>query len=194
MAKKVIRNIICAVLMCLMIGAFIYLGSKNYNQNNIPKNKETLATYYKSLDNNNVFKIYKNTEAAKFMDSGTGIILFCIKSSEWCDYYAAIVNEVAKELNIKEIYFFDILSDRDTNSYYYSKIITKTKDYLTKDDTGKVSLITPDIYVLNNGVILGHNNESSAVPAISTPKTYWNEESLNALKIELRNLFSKLEK
>ena len=191
--KRTVRNIIYAVLGVLMIIAFIYLGTREYetpevvlSDNEIMHNNFNLVP----LDNN--YKVLKNTEVSKFLSNETGVLLLCMKESEWCNYYASLVYEVSVELGFETIYYFDILNDRNENSYYYQKIITSTKDYLTKNDLGDYIVNVPDIYVINNGIILGHNDETSWTYGNVTPKEYWTEEKIAEFKETMRELLSKL--
>ena len=192
--KKIIKNIIYAILGILMIIAFIYLGTKDYEEKTVVlKDNEIMHNNFNLVPLDNNYKILKNTEVPKFINNNTGVILFCMKESKWCNYYAYLVHEASKELSIETVYYFDILTDRQENSYYYQKVITATKDYLPKNDLGDYIVNVPDIYIIKNGIILGHNNETSWTYGNVTPDEYWTlekqEEFINALK----ETFSKLE-
>lgn len=186
------RNIIYIILGVLMIIAFIYLGKKDYSTSgNHEKDNLVMARNYKSLEKDNIYRILNSDELMKLLDNGSGIILFCFKEAPWCEEYAKILNRTANLFGIKTIYYYDILKDREDKSYYYEQIINKGKDYLNQNDLGKSVLSVPDIFILKNGVLIGHNNDTSSIIGTIEPKDYWTIEKIVDLEIKLQDLIDK---
>ena len=42
------------------------------------------------------------------LNNKTGIIFFCNPGSDWCQYYAKILDDIAVENDIEKIYYTDI--------------------------------------------------------------------------------------
>ena len=102
---------------------------------------------------------------------------------------------VAVEENIDTIYYTNILEDRKNNTEQYQRLVEILKDYLLKDEEGNPRIYVPDITVVSNGEILGHDNETSVITSADsgTPQEYWSEEKIRNLKERLREMFKKLE-
>lgn len=142
---------------------------------------------YTLVDKDNVF-VYSNIdEIANMIENGTGIIFIAYPECPWCQRYAMYLNEVAKENNIKEIYYLNIKHDRQINSSKYSKIARLLENYLYSDDTGKAKIFVPDLIFVKNGKIIANDNETAITMASMDIETYWTEEVIMEFKDKITN-------
>lgn len=142
---------------------------------------------YTLVDKDNVF-VYSNIdEIANMIENGTGIIFIAYPECPWCQRYAMYLNEVAKENNIKEIYYLNIKHDRQINSSKYSKIVRLLENYLYSDDTGKAKIFVPDLIFVKNGKIIANDNETAITMSSMDIETYWTEEVIMEFKDKITN-------
>ena len=118
--KKLFKNktqmIIYIILFCIIIYGFIYLGKKNYKVE--ISDNERFASEFSLVSKDNVFKYVNATDARMVAKGSDGIVLFGTQN-EWVNYYAYMVNKVAKEVGIKEVYYYDFSKNRKYNNGTY---------------------------------------------------------------------------
>ncbi len=154
--------------------------SNEYAKLNGVINEKNKKEYPKvNLSINNPF-VYKNEEEiVRILENGSGIIYFGFASCPWCRTMLPVLEEVSLEKNLKEIYYLDIESIRDTyildenqkllkqkeGSSNYYKILRILDQYLkkyiltSKDgrqvDTLEKRLLAPTVVAVLNGEIMG---------------------------------------
>ena len=126
MFKSKTQMIIYLIVFCLLIYAFIYLGKKDYNVK-LPDN-ERFASEFSMVSEDNVFKYVSAVDARMVSRKAKGIVLFGT-NNEWVDYYAYMVNKIAKEVGIKEIYYYDFTKNRKDNNGTYEDIVKNLSEY-----------------------------------------------------------------
>ena len=150
------------------------------------------ASEYTQVDEDNVF-VYKNAkEIIQILENGTGVVYLGFPECKWCQAYVPYLDEVAKENNIDKIYYFNIREDREKNTADYKKIVELTSDFLLYNDEGEKRVFVPDVYVVLDGEILSHNNETSMITEDILPIDYWTDEKLDNLKKTLKEMFTPL--
>ena len=190
--EKLFKNkwqmLIYCLLFIALIGAFIYLGTLDYDDT-LPDNEE-FANNFSLVPEDNVF-VYANATDALMIANGTkGIVLFGT-TNEWVNYYANIVNKVAKEMGIDKIYYYDFVGNRQDNNGTYEAIVEKLSNYVTYNDYGTAEIYAPTLLVVSNDKVLLFDTETSFVEGNISPSEYWNSFNESAKKKELRNVFSK---
>lgn len=179
-------------LILIIVAPIIIFEKFNHEEKTLTDAKK-FAKEYKILDEENIFKYSNSNEIIKILESKTGIIFLGYPECEWCQAYASILNEAAKEENINQIYYFNIKEDRNKNTKNYEKIISLLKDYLLYDDEEKIRLYVPDVTIVKNGNIIGHNNEGALITKQDgTPNEYWTQERKENLKSTLKLYFKQL--
>ncbi len=175
------------VLICLVIGlVLIFTNSEKV------EDSELFASEYTQVDEDNVF-VYKSAkEIIQILENGTGVVYLGFPECKWCQAYVPYLDEVAKENNIDKIYYFNIREDREKNTADYKKIVELTSDFLLYNDEGEKRVFVPDIYVVLDGEILSHNNETSMITEDILPIDYWTDEKLDNLKKTLKEMFTPL--
>ncbi|HOR52728.1 MAG TPA: thioredoxin family protein [Candidatus Pacearchaeota archaeon] len=148
---------------------------------------------YKNVREDNPFVYRSLDEINTILEHGTGVVYLGFPECPWCQKYVQYLNEVANELGVEKIYYFNILQERKSNTESYKKTVSLLENYLLKDDEGKSRIYVPDITVVLNGQIVGHDNEGSLVTKEDgTPDQYWTEQRIGNLKRRLTIMFEKL--
>lgn len=186
--KKNIRYIIYFILFSILIGSFIYLGKKDYN-NDLKRltDAERFSLEYNDVPNENMFKYIYSTDLSKLLDNGTGLIYIGFSSNDWSKYYIKYLYQVLKEKNVKNVYYYDLLKDRLRYTKYYVKIENKLSDYLLQLDDGTKRLNTPLFLIVKDGKIMYANKDTSIINNDILPTIYWNYDQINSFKYEISN-------
>ena len=190
--EKLFKNkwqmVIYFILFVILIGAFIYLGTLDYDES-LPDN-EQFAEDFSLVSEDNVFKYVNATDALMVANGTKGIVLFGTQN-EWVNYYANIVNKVAKEVGIDTIYYYDFVSNRQDNNGTYETIVERLSDYVTYNDYGTPEIYAPSLLVVSGDEVLLFDTETSFVRGDIAPSEYWNSFNESAKIQELRNVFTE---
>ena len=195
------KNIIIAmgVIIVALIGVVIYLLVKeNNNANNDTNDKPEItdaskfADEYTELTDDNVFVYASADEIIDTLENGNGIVYLGFPECQWCQRYVVYLNDVAKENNVDKILYYNIREDRNNNSDNYLKIVDLLKDYLQDDEDGKPRIYVPAIIFMNDGKIVGFDDETSLdTKGCSDPDEYWTEDEIKDLKERLNEYIEK---
>ncbi len=168
------------------------------------------------LDDDNPFKISNEEEIIKILEEGTGIIYFGFASCPWCRTLLPILAQTAKEENVGNIYYLDILKIRDvlelddndnpivkeqgSNGYYkILELLDKQLDtYYLKNKEGK-QIDTKEKRVYAPTLIAVLNGEVTAihVGTVESQKSGYDALTANEqkqLQEILQNLLNSLNK
>lgn len=186
--KNTWQMVIYVVIFFLLIGCFIYLGTINYDKT-LPDNLE-FAQEFSLVGDDNVFT-YANANDALLVANGTkGIVLFGT-DNEWVNYYASIVNRVAKEVGIDKIYYYDFIEDRRNNNGTYEAILEKLNSYVIYNDNNIPELYAPSLLVVSGDEVILFDFETAFRSGNINPSEYWNKFNQEQKEKELRNAFLK---
>ena len=84
---------------------------------------EKFSAEYHEVAKNNVF-VYRNIdEIINILEKGTGIVYLGFPECKWCQRYTKYLNEVAMDMGISKIYYYNIREDRKLNTENYQKIV-----------------------------------------------------------------------
>ena len=190
MFKNKIQMVIYILLFIIIISLFIYLGNLDYDKDSVEDNTK-IANEVKLDDKNNVFKYVNHSEAYNVISGNTGIVLFGHKNSKWLPYYANIVNDVAKEVGINTIYYYDFLEDRDANNGTYEAIVNKLANYVTYNDLSEGDMYSPTLVVVKDNEIIYYDDQTSVIKGNITPDDYWSDLNIGLKKSELTVVFNE---
>lgn len=186
---KNINIIIGGIVVLLLIGVVsIFL---------ITNNKETdaqkFAKEYTEVGEDNVF-VYRNSEEViKLLKHGTGVVYIGFPECPWCQRYAKYLNEVAKEVGVDKIYYYNILEDRTKNTEVYKEIVSILKEHLEYDNEGNERIYVPNVSFHVNGEIIGNDLETAYdTKGFKNPEDYWTEDKVVALKSRLTNYMEEV--
>lgn len=174
--------IIIAVLVIGLASWFLFINKTEESDS------KRFALEYNQVSDENVF-VYRNIdEIINILEKGTGVVYIGFPECPWCQAYVPVLDEVAKELEIDKIYYFNILEDRKENTEKYKKIVSILKNHLLNDSEGNNRVFVPDITIVKDGEIVGHDNETSVVTEEDgTPEEYWTKEKKDSLKLKLKS-------
>lgn len=176
-----------------MIG-FIYFGKKDYSVNQI-SDSDKFVSEHKEVVKDNVFTYINVADAYNYVRKDDVLLLIGIKNSNWVGYYANILNEVAKEVGITQIYYYDITEDRQEANGTYESIVQYLKNYISYLDDGKMNLYGPTMVIKKNGIITMFDDETAIIKGNITAEEYWSNYQTglkkNTLKIALEDYLRK---
>ena len=168
--KGIIRKIAYAIIFAAMIFSFIYLGNK-YAGNSEIKILD-INDFYKDIEKEN-FEVIKGGKFISLFKKGKHIILIGNSKSKYSKKYISEINTIIKELNLKNVYYYDIINDKaQANSNYY-QIIELLDGHLITTDTSEKNLLSPSLYIIDNGKVKYYNVETSAMKNTDTVEGYW---------------------
>ena len=172
---------IIAVLILIISLSFLFKKDKMSDAERFAKEYDFTV--------NNVF-VYRNLdEINKILENGTGVVYLGFPECPWCRGYIPYLNEVAINEHLDKIYYFNILNDRKNNTSDYKKTAQLLNDYLKYDNEGNKRIYVPAVIAVNNGEIVGFDDESSLdTKGYETPEEYWKNEDLDGLKKRLSDM------
>ncbi|MCL2880200.1 MAG: hypothetical protein FWF29_08155, partial [Treponema sp.] len=157
-----------------------------YNTVAEKNDSERFASEYPLVGKGNVFVFRNAHETADILLHGTGIVFMGFKECPWCQQYAVFLNDTAHKMGIKKIYYCDINEDRQNNTESYRKIVKILSGSLQYDDEGRLRVFVPDLTIIKNGRIITRDFETSKdTLGYDSPREYWTEERVQALKNRL---------
>ena len=195
------KNIIIAmgVIIVALIGVVIYLLVKENNiANNVTNDKPEItdaskfADEYTEISEDNVFVYASVDEIIDTLENGNGVVYLGFPECQWCQRYVVYLNDVAKKNNVDKILYYNIREDRNNNSDNYLKIVDLLKDYLQDDEDGNPRIYVPAIIFMNNGKIVGFDDETSLdTKGCSNADEYWTKDEIKDLKERLNEYIEK---
>ena len=187
------KNIIIlgAIVLVLMIAIVVGLV---INKDNKPKEKtdgEKFSEEYTKIDKDNVFVYRTIDEIIKVLENGTGIVYLGFPECPWCQAYVKYLNDVAKDMAVSKIYYYNILEDRKNNTEKYQKIVSILEEYLQYDEEGNKRIYVPSIIAVKKGEIVGFDDETAwDTKGFEDPKDYWTKEEVKDLKEKLETMIA----
>lgn len=176
-------------IIIILIGVVVFLLVRDNNEENVettPTDAEKFAEEYPSMPDDNVFTYATVDEIIDVLDGGSGIVYLGFPECQWCNAYVPYLNDVAKSVGVNEILYYNIREDRSNNSENYQKIVELLDGYLTDDEEGNPRIYVPAVIFVNNGTIVGFDDETSLdTGGFTNPDDYWTEEEVNDLKSRL---------
>ena len=95
-----------------------------------PSDSEKFAKEYTEVGRDNIFVYRTANEIVNILENQTGIVYFGFPECPWCQRYVVMLNEVAKEKEINQIYYYNIKDIRTKNTPAYQEIVGLLDDYL----------------------------------------------------------------
>ena len=184
--KMIISFTIVAIIVTLII---VYKNDLYKVKENITDG-EKIHQEYNLVPVDNVYKYVSAAEAYDILiskNAENNVILFGFEECKWCNKFAQIINEVAKDNNIETVYYCNIYNDRKDNTEEYNELLSILNKYLALDANNNPRLYVPDVYIIKKGKIIGHNNATSQIEGTDIDEYY----KINEIKLkeELNKLF-----
>ncbi len=189
--KKLFKNkwqmIIYIIIFILCIIAFILIGTHDYSPN---KESDAIrfSKEFNMVENDNIYKYATSNDVLNIIQGRTGIVLMGFPENKWTNYIAKYLNDVAKELEITEIYYYNFLRDRENNNGTYETIINRISDFVPTNDLGVQNIDAPTILIVKNGHIILYNDETAIIHGNITPDIYYNDYQIMITKNDLKDV------
>lgn len=185
---------------CLMIAvgfalflAITFIFAVEYAKNRISTDAKDFAAEYSLVSENNNYKIKSGEEIIDILENGTGVVFLGFPECPWCQAYAPMLNDLAVEYGISEIYYHNTLEDWKQDTEDYKKITSILSDYLQYDNVGNRHLYVPNAAFVVKGEIIGNDWETSKDTLdAETPEEYWTEERVTAWKEKVGALLEQV--
>ncbi len=189
MKKKRIM-ILVSVIILFMIGVVSLVLFLKKDKKTV-SDMEKFSAEYHEVAKNNVF-VYRNIdEIINILEKGTGIVYLGFPECKWCQRYTKYLNEVAMDMGISKIYYYNIREDRKLNTENYQKIVSILENYLQNDEEGNKRIYVPSVIALKKGEIVGFDDETAwDTKGFETPYEYWNTDEVNDLKEKLEKMIA----
>lgn len=179
---------VCSIVAAVLLAALACSWIESYCSD-----ARQFASEYTEVDKKNVFVYKTDEEIIDILEDGTGIVFLGYPSCPWCQRYAAMLNELAKEYGIKKIYYHNTYDGYKNNTEEYRKITEILNDHLQFDNVGNRHLYVPDSAFVIEGEIIGNDWETSKDQLeLATPDEYWTEERVTAWKEKLAPYFKQI--
>ncbi len=180
------KGIIIGITILAIVGAILIYEfvPREESVSNKKFNEE-----YTLVDKDNVY-VYKSiNDIINVLSKGTGIVYLGFPECPWCQRYVVYLNNLAKEYNIEEIYYYNIKDARSNNTKEYQKIVEILNDLLPYDDNGNKKVFVPTVVFVKNGKVIALDDETSTISDGTTPDEYWNQERINLFNSKMDSYF-----
>lgn len=182
--------IIGTVLLVLIVGivSAILILNKDKEPTEITDG-EKFSEEYTEVDKENVFVYRDINEIIKILENGTGLVYLGFPECPWCQTYVKYLNEVAEDMAVSKIYYYDILEARKDNTKEYQQIVSLLEDYLQYDEEGNKRVYVPSVIAVEKGEIVGFDDETAwDTKGFEIPQDYWTENEVKDLKEKLETM------
>lgn len=186
--NKKLKRIIQGVLFVAIIGAFIYIGTRDFSAK-LAVDNERFDSEYSNVNKDNVFVYANASDIYSKFKNGSAIVFMGFPSNKWSGYYASLLNQAAKETGVEEILYYDFKEDREQKNGTYQSIVLKLANYTPITDVGLQDIYAPTLVIIKNGVVIAFDNETAINKGNITPEQYWNEFNQGIKLNNFRTMF-----
>lgn len=184
---------IILLVISIIMGAVLLIGGTKTIVDAIYGDAGLFSEEYTKVPMDNVFKTKNLKDALSIINEGTGIVFFGFPECPWCQAYAPMLNDLAKEYGISEIYYTNIRAERENSTEDYEALVNALGDYLQEDNEGAKRIYVPDTVFVIDGVIIGNDYETSKETfGYDTPEEYWTEARVANWKKNVGTLMSRM--
>lgn len=110
---------------------------------------------YPSVSENNVYKYATFDNVIDTIKAGSGIIYLGFPTCPWCKEATPVLNEAAKNRDVKEILYYNFKDIRQNNTEEYQELVSLLEDYIGEDAEGNKRIGAPTVVFVQNGKIKG---------------------------------------
>lgn len=189
MKKNIIVPISILVIVIIAGLTYFFLIKKE----EVTPDNVKFAKEYTKISEDNLFKYKTLEEVNKILTKGTGVVYLGFPECPWCQEYVKYIDEVSKSVGLDKVYYSNILDDRKNDTEEYKETVKILSDYLSNDDEGNKRVYVPSVIVVSSGKIVMFDDETARdTKGYDSPKEYWQNENLTALKTKLTDSFEKV--
>ncbi|MGM9834900.1 MAG: hypothetical protein ACI31M_03895 [Bacilli bacterium] len=180
--NRIVRKSIYIVIYICIIGAFIFIGTRDYQTVTFANDQEKFSSEYKDIPKDNRFEYLNYNELISMLENGTGIIFIGDKDNTWSVEYANQLYEAVNFYNIPKVYYYDAKRIKDLKNSSYYAIINELEGNLITTDTSTDNLFTPSLYFVKDGEVKYYDTTSAVVKNGENPKEFWTLERITNFK------------
>ena len=134
-------------------------------------------------------------EVANMIDSGkTFVFIASYAECPWCNRLVPYLNDAAREAGV-HVGYIDTRKNPEWQSNMdiddYDLFVKRFRNWLEKDEDGKLHLYTPDTYFVKNGKVVRRHN--GVTPGADDPEVELTSEQEEQLRKDLSEEFASLE-
>lgn len=188
--KSYTQMVVSIILFILFIIGFIYVSTIDFKKDVVKDNEKFVQEHKEVIDKDNVYSYINASDAYTYVKSDSVIILFGIKDSNWVGHYANVLNQVAKEVGIDKIYYYDFTDDRKDKNATYEAIVEYLDNYVTHLDDGTANLYGPTLLIKKDGVVKYFDDDTALIKGNIKADDYWDEYQTNLKKLNLKAALS----
>lgn len=177
------KQILLFCCFAILIGAFIFLGTRNYSVKEIPDN-QLFQKEYKNVRLDNSFHVFNSVECLTFLEKETGILFLGFPENEWSHVVAEMLDTASLEMGFQYLNYFNFYLERERRHDNYLGILREIDENLRKNDKGKLDLYAPTVIGVARGNVVFFDDETTFSMNNDTIKSYWTSEKKRE-KIEL---------
>ena len=188
MKNKRLFAVMIAIIILVIVGLVAYMVTDKKEVEKKPEvtektDAQKFAEEYTGVTEDNVFVYATADEIIKVMENGTGVVYLGFPECPWCQAYVVYLNEVAKDVGIEKIYYYNILEDRKNNTAEYQKMVALLEEELEYDDKGDRRIYVPNVSFHVKGELIGNDLETAYdTKGFEKPEDYWTDEEVKDLK------------
>ena len=175
--KSQMQMIIYVLIFIICIVLFIVIGQIDFKKN-ITTDPERFSDIYKVVDKDNLYLFADATDVLNILNGNSGIILMGFPTNKWTGHYANILNDACKDLNVKEILYYDFFQDRSESNGTYETIVNKLKVYAPVNDEGYMDIQAPTVLIVKKGEVIAYFDDTSVNKGSVTPEIYYTDNQI----------------
>ncbi len=183
--KNKIQMVCYIIIFIICIALFIVIGTTDYEKFE-DSDAIKFNNIYNIVDKNNYYEFATAHDVLNVIKGRSGVILMGFPENKWTQYYAKYLNDIAIELNIDKILYYDFLRDRENSNAAYETIIENITEEIPTNDLGVKNIQAPVIMIVKNGRIIDYIDDVTFIKGDINPDEYFQTEEIN-LKEKLKN-------
>ena len=185
--KNKIQMVAYIIIFIICICLFIYIGTIDFEKLE-DSDAVKFSREYNMVSSDNIYKYATASDVLNIVQGRSGVILLGFSKNEWTNYYAYYLNMVAKEVGIKELWYYDFLRDPENSNGTYETILDHLSSYVLTNDLGVQNFTAPTILIIKNGIVLAYLDDTSIIKGNIKPEVYYTDNIITALKDQLKSL------
>lgn len=183
--KNKIQMVIYILLFIILFALFIVVGQIDFKKEEEPEATQ-FSTLYNLVDKDNLYVFSDATDVLNILKGRSGVVFLAFPSNKWANQYAAILNEVAKEVKLDKIYYYDFKKDREESNGTYETIVNTLEMYIPVSDENEKNIQSPTIAIVKKGTIIAYFDDVTLMKGPITPSEYYNENEITKIKSSLK--------
>ena len=104
------------------------------------------------------------------------------KENIWSKSYAKYLYEIASDIDVEKIYYYDVKKVKLLKNRNYYNIIKALEGKLIETDDSVNNLFSPSLYIIKDGEVVFYDNTTAVVNNDLEVDTYWDSSNVYKFK------------